>query len=75
MSRADRLFLTALVLACAAVISGAIYATITENSWTARCHRAGGHNVPHFEGMMLVGKALVARYSDHCIVDGREVRV
>lgn len=75
----DRLFGAAAVLVVAAVISAAVLSIVNENSWSARCHRAGGHNVQHFEGTILmpVGKALMPmpRYSDHCMVDGREVRV
>lgn len=75
----DRLFLAAVVLVSALVISAVVYAVVAENAWTARCHRAGGHNVQHDEGIILVpaGKVLVPerQYSDHCIVNGREVRV
>lgn len=52
---------------------------IAENDWSARCQAAGGHNVRHFEGISLIptGKTLipVSRYSNHCMVEGREVQV
>jgi hypothetical protein len=71
----DRLLGVAVVLVSAALISVVTWAIAAENNWTARCHRAGGYNARHFEGLMPVGKVLMPRYSDHCIVDGREVRV
>lgn len=69
-----------LLAAFVVVVIGVVTcAFIAEDRWTARCQRAGGHNVQHYEGMILmpVGKVLVPeqQYSDHCIVDGREVRV
>lgn len=76
MVRPFAIVMWTIIIVCVSAIT---YGAIQDNNWLHRCHAAGGYDRQKFEGDMpiVVGKVIVMtpEYSNHCIDNGKEVKV